>query len=112
MIIKGVWLADYIIIDDGPGGGLGCGGLGVKIEIDPGLVVPNPEKSVNGGALEAWADPVTTRTHRWKNSWSGYYAEMLSAAAKTAGMRRLGRRRRPPCRGRHNPEQDRYLPAP
>ncbi|HAH30928.1 MAG TPA: excinuclease ABC subunit UvrA [Elusimicrobia bacterium] len=64
----------------------GCTGLGVKIEIDPALVVPNPEKSVNGGALEAWANPVTTRTHRWKNSWSGYYAEMLSSAAKTAGI--------------------------
>ncbi|HAF95408.1 MAG: excinuclease ABC subunit A [Elusimicrobia bacterium GWF2_52_66] len=64
----------------------GCGGLGVKIEIDPALVVPEPGRSVNGGALEAWANPVTTRTHRWKNSWSGYYAELLSAAAKTAGI--------------------------
>ena len=64
----------------------GCGGLGVKIELDPGLVVPDPTKSVNEGALEAWANPVTTRTNRWKNSWSGYYAEMLSSAAKTAGI--------------------------
>ncbi|MCM2268330.1 MAG: excinuclease ABC subunit UvrA [Elusimicrobiales bacterium] len=58
-----------------------CGGLGIKIEIDPDLVVPDKSKSVNGGALEAWANPVTTRTHRWKGSWSGYYTEMLNSAA-------------------------------
>ncbi len=63
-----------------------CGGLGIKIEIDPDLVVPDRSKSVNGGALEAWANPVTTRTHRWKGSWSGYYAEMLNAAADVNGI--------------------------
>jgi len=63
-----------------------CGGLGVKIEIDPGLVVPDASKSVNGGALEAWANPVTTRTHRWKGSWSGYYADMLKDAARQSGI--------------------------
>ncbi|OGS06297.1 MAG: excinuclease ABC subunit A [Elusimicrobia bacterium RIFOXYA12_FULL_51_18] len=59
-----------------------CGGLGVKIEIDEDLVVPDRNRSINGGAIEAWANPVTTRTHRWKNSWSGYYMEMILAAAK------------------------------
>ena len=63
-----------------------CGGLGIKIEIDPDLVVPDKTKSVNGGALEAWANPVTTRTHRWKGSWSGYYAEMLNTAAAAGGI--------------------------
>ena len=63
-----------------------CGGLGIKIEIDPDLVVPDTSKSVNDGALEAWANPVTTRTHRWKGSWSGYYAEMLNAAAAENGI--------------------------
>ncbi len=63
-----------------------CGGLGIKIEIDPDLVVPDGAKSVNGGALEAWANPVTTRTHRWKGSWSGYYADMLKAAAEEKGI--------------------------
>ncbi|MEK7721396.1 MAG: excinuclease ABC subunit UvrA, partial [Elusimicrobiota bacterium] len=63
-----------------------CGGLGIKLEIDPGLVVPDEKKSVNGGALEAWANPVTTRTHRWKGSWSGYYADMLKAAAGENGI--------------------------
>ncbi len=63
-----------------------CGGLGVKIEIDPGLVVPDASRSVNAGALEAWANPVTTRTHRWKGAWSGYYADMLKAAAAANGI--------------------------
>ncbi len=63
-----------------------CGGLGVKIEIAPDLVVPDEAKSVNGGALEAWANPVTTRTHRWKGSWSGYYAQMLNSAAARNGI--------------------------
>ena len=63
-----------------------CGGLGIKIEIDPDLVVPDKSKSVNDGALEAWANPVTTRTHRWKGSWSGYYADMLKTAADANGI--------------------------
>ncbi|MDD5207965.1 MAG: excinuclease ABC subunit UvrA [Elusimicrobiales bacterium] len=63
-----------------------CDGLGIKIEIDPDLVVPDKTKSVNGGALEAWANPVTTRTHRWKGSWSGYYADMLNTAAEENGI--------------------------
>ena len=64
----------------------GCDGLGVKIEIDPDLVVPDKNKSVNDGALDAWANPVTTRTHRWKGAWSGYYADMLKGAADAAGI--------------------------
>ncbi|OGR37479.1 MAG: excinuclease ABC subunit A [Elusimicrobia bacterium GWA2_64_40] len=63
-----------------------CDGLGIKIEIDPDLVVPDKTKSVNDGALEAWANPVTTRTHRWKGSWSGYYADMLKTAAEANGI--------------------------
>ncbi len=55
-----------------------CGGLGKKIEIDEDLVVPSKILSVEDGALKPWANPITTRTHRWKTSWSGYYYEMLS----------------------------------
>ncbi len=64
----------------------GCDGLGVKIEIDQDLVVPDKAKSVNDGALDAWANPVTTRTHRWKGAWSGYYADMIKGAADAAGI--------------------------
>jgi excinuclease ABC subunit A len=59
-----------------------CGGLGNKIEVDEDLVVPDKERSVKYGAIIAWSDPITTRTNRWKNSWGGYYWELLSAAAK------------------------------
>ncbi len=63
-----------------------CTGLGVRIEADPDLVVPDPSKSIAEGAIEAWANPVTTRTHRWKNSWGGYYAEMLEDFCRKAGI--------------------------
>lgn len=59
-----------------------CNGLGVKIEVDEALVVPNPDLSLNEGVIEAWENPVTTRTHRWKNSWSGYYYDMLKQVCR------------------------------
>ncbi len=59
-----------------------CNGLGVKIEVDESLVVPNTDLSINEGAIEAWENPVTTRTHRWKNSWSGYYYDMLKQVCR------------------------------
>ncbi len=33
-----------------------CKGLGVKLKMDPDLVVPNPEKSLNGGAIKTLTD--------------------------------------------------------
>ncbi|MDR1196321.1 MAG: excinuclease ABC subunit UvrA [Endomicrobium sp.] len=59
-----------------------CGGLGNKIEIDENLIVPDKTRSLQQGAVIAWAEPVTTRTNRWKNSWGGYYWELLSSVAK------------------------------
>ncbi len=59
-----------------------CNGLGVKIEVDEALVVPNPTLSINEGAIEAWENPVTTRTHRWKSSWSGYYYDILKQVCR------------------------------
>lgn len=59
-----------------------CNGLGVKIEVDEALVVPNPNLSINEGAIEAWDNPVTTRTHRWKTSWSGYYYDILKQVCR------------------------------
>ena len=59
-----------------------CVGLGKKIEVDEDLIVPDKDKSIEDGALKAWADPVTTKTHRWKTSWSGYYYEMLCDVCK------------------------------
>ncbi|MFA5357099.1 MAG: excinuclease ABC subunit UvrA [Candidatus Omnitrophota bacterium] len=31
-----------------------CNGLGTKLEVDPDLVIPDKNKSINGGAIEAW----------------------------------------------------------
>ncbi len=63
-----------------------CTGLGTKIEIDEELVVPDRNRSVEQGALVPWSDPITTRTHRWKSSWSGYYGEMIHDAARRNGI--------------------------
>jgi excinuclease ABC subunit A len=59
-----------------------CTGLGSKIEIDENLVVPNKDLSIEEGALVPWAQPITTRTNRWKYSWAGYYGEMLEDVLK------------------------------
>lgn len=60
-----------------------CNGLGVKIEIDENLVVPDTSLTINEGAIAAWDSPVTNRTNRWKNSWAGYYYEILSSVCKS-----------------------------
>ena len=59
-----------------------CGGLGNKVEIDENLIVPDKTRTVKQGAIAAWTTPITTKTNRWKNSWGGYYWELLSGAAK------------------------------
>ena len=59
-----------------------CSGIGEKSEIDVDLVVPDKTRTVNQGALQAWSEPVTTRTHRWKGAWSGYYYELITDACK------------------------------
>ncbi|MEK7388953.1 MAG: excinuclease ABC subunit UvrA [Elusimicrobiota bacterium] len=54
-----------------------CDGLGVKTNVDEDRIIPDPTKTIEEGAILAWSDPVTTRTNRWKKSWSGYYSEIL-----------------------------------
>ncbi len=63
-----------------------CDGLGLKTEVDGALVVPDPGLSVSEGAIAAWSDPVTTRTNRWKKSWSGYYGEILDQICRQHGI--------------------------
>ncbi|MBI4348078.1 MAG: excinuclease ABC subunit UvrA, partial [Elusimicrobia bacterium] len=60
----------------------GCDGLGVKTEVGEDLIVPDPTLSIRDGAIAAWSDPVTTRTNRWKRSWSGYYDEILEQVCR------------------------------
>ncbi len=59
-----------------------CDGLGSKVEVAPDLVVPDPEKSIEEGAIIAWSNPVTTRTNRWKRGWSEYYGDLLHQVCK------------------------------
>jgi excinuclease ABC subunit A len=47
-----------------------CSGLGTKMEIDPDLVVPNPNVSIAQGAVAAWGNPI--------GSW--YYHQIKSLA--------------------------------
>lgn len=51
-----------------------CQGLGVQLEIDPGLLVPNPDLSLNDGPFDASG---------W-NSWEegGYFRQLVGAVAE------------------------------
>ena len=48
-----------------------CDGIGVKLNVDPKLVVPNEKKSIADGAIEPWAKTTTM-----------YYAQTLASLAK------------------------------
>ncbi len=41
-----------------------CDGLGTRYEVDPELVVPNPDLSLEGGAVAPWAGPKGEYFHR------------------------------------------------
>ena len=47
-----------------------CGGLGTHLDVDPGRVVPDPDKSVDDGAIEPW--------HRVQGGW--YYGHLATVA--------------------------------
>ena len=48
-----------------------CDGIGVKLNVDPNLVIPNEKKSIIDGAIEPWAKTTTL-----------YYAQTLASIAK------------------------------
>jgi excinuclease ABC subunit A len=54
-----------------------CTGLGTKMEVDPDLVVPDPTKSIDEGALAPW-----TGAHM-----SDYFGRLVEALATTIGFR-------------------------
>jgi excinuclease ABC subunit A len=54
-----------------------CTGLGVQLEIDPDLVVPDKERSLDGGAIAPW---------RQTTADEGYYAQLLKATTKHYGI--------------------------
>ncbi len=48
-----------------------CEGIGIKLNVDPKLVIPNEKKSIADGAIEPWAKTTTL-----------YYAQTLASLAK------------------------------
>jgi len=52
-----------------------CDGLGVKMEIDPDLVIPDRRKSIDDGAVAPWASPT-----------AGWYHAKLEAVARHFGF--------------------------
>jgi excinuclease ABC subunit A len=54
-----------------------CTGLGTKMEVDPELIVSDPEKSLNEGAIAPWAG----------GHVSDYFDRLIEALADTLGFR-------------------------
>ncbi len=52
-----------------------CEGIGIKLNVDPNLVVPNEKKTIVDGAIEPWA-----------KSSSLYYAQTLTSLSKHYGF--------------------------
>lgn len=53
----------------------GCDGLGMKMIVDPELLIPDPERTIEDGAFEAWA-----------GSTSNYYPQFLAAVCEHYGI--------------------------
>ncbi|MEK7292831.1 MAG: excinuclease ABC subunit UvrA, partial [Actinomycetota bacterium] len=53
----------------------GCLGLGTKYEVDPELVIPDPEMTINEGAIAPW-----------RSAHTQYFTRMLEAVAKEFGI--------------------------
>ncbi len=54
-----------------------CNGIGAKMEMNPDLVVPNPDLTLDEGAIIPWSK---------NNKKEGYYAQMLRALATHYGF--------------------------
>ena len=52
-----------------------CEGIGMKLNVDPNLVIPDERKSIADGAIEPWAKSTTL-----------YYAQTLASIAKHYGI--------------------------
>ena len=52
-----------------------CNGLGTRFEVDPDLVVPNPDLSLSNGAIAPWAGARTE-----------YFSRVLKAVAEASGF--------------------------
>jgi excinuclease ABC subunit A len=56
-----------------------CSGLGVRLEVDPDLVLSQPELSLKEGAIRPWAK-------RSNNSTDGYYNQLIRSVSKHYGI--------------------------
>jgi excinuclease ABC subunit A len=56
-----------------------CSGLGVRLEVDPDLVLSQPELSLKEGAIRPWAK-------RSNNSSDGYYNQLIRSVSKRYGI--------------------------
>src|SRR4028119_2503079 len=54
-----------------------CRGLGTRMEVDPELVVPDPDKSIDDGALTPWSAAVV----------ADYFGRVLTALAEELGFK-------------------------
>jgi excinuclease ABC subunit A len=52
-----------------------CEGIGIKLNVDPNLVIPDERKSISDGAIEPWAKSTTL-----------YYAQTLASISKHYGF--------------------------
>ncbi|MDC1223965.1 excinuclease ABC subunit UvrA [Pelagibacteraceae bacterium] len=52
-----------------------CDGIGIKLNVDPNLVIPDDKKSIADGAIEPWAKSTTL-----------YYAQTLASISKHYGF--------------------------
>ena len=52
-----------------------CSGLGTRMEMDPELVVPDPGKSLNGGAVKVWSSGAKQKS--WNQIFSGIHSHIL-----------------------------------
>ncbi|HLD30202.1 MAG TPA: excinuclease ABC subunit UvrA, partial [bacterium] len=59
-----------------------CSGLGTRLVVSPELVIPDPGRSINEGAVLPWSSPITTRRQRWKSAARGYYEKLLDGACE------------------------------
>ena len=71
-----------------------CNGLGSKLEVDPDLVVPDPDLSIAEGAIEPWGERFA-REEGWTTRIAAAAGARASACRSTSrgGSSRLGRRR-------------------
>ncbi len=64
----------------------GCDGLGIRMEVDPDLVVPDKNLSIPEGAIIPWSEPITTRRHKWRYAVERYYFQQLETVAGHYGF--------------------------